>query len=64
MAKLFHRPISQEKWCQRALKHVFVAYGADNIGILGVIKLLYPMVNQPIEYKRKLLKGLSFQKLD
>jgi hypothetical protein len=53
MAKLFHRPIFQGKWFQRALKHVFTVFEANSKGILEVIKLLYPMVNQPIEYKRK-----------
>jgi hypothetical protein len=53
MAKLFHKPTFQGKWFQRALKHVFIVFGANSRGILGVIELLYPKANQPIEYKRK-----------
>jgi len=61
MAKLFHMPIFQEKWFRRALMHVFAVFLASSKGILGVIKLLYPKLNQPTEYKRKLLKGQFYQ---
>lgn len=62
MAKLFHRPISQEKWFLRALKHVSATFWANNASILEVVKLLYPGVNLPILYKRILLKVRSCQR--
>jgi len=57
-------PISQEIWCQQALMHVFVVCEVNSTNILKVIKHLYPKANLPIEYKRKLLKGLTYQQLD